>query len=291
MTRSGSSGQPDKVWGQFGSGKGDFQRPRAIAVDDQDQLYIVDMTARIQVFDRDGNYQRGWQTPASTNGRPSGLAFDLEGNLLVADTHYFRVLVYRPDGQQLEERTLGGNAGLGPGEFNFVTEALQTRDGCYYVSEYGNADRIQKLDPTGKFLLQWGTHGDQPGQFNRPNNMVLDADELLWVVDSCNHRVQVFDLRSATPQLARIWGEAGKDPGQLYYPYDLALDGRGHLYLTEFGNHRVQKFTLDGQWRETIGGPGREPGQFAQPWALAFDSLGTLHVLDSYNHRVQRFRT
>ncbi|MCC7086165.1 MAG: hypothetical protein IT427_14275, partial [Pirellulales bacterium] len=51
-------GQPELVWGSLGAGKGQFSKPRAIAIDDKDQLYIVDMTARIQVFDVDGKYLR-----------------------------------------------------------------------------------------------------------------------------------------------------------------------------------------------------------------------------------------
>ena len=59
------------MWGSLGAGKGQFSKPRAIAIDDKDQLYIVDMTARIQVFDADGNFIRGWQTPEQqTAGRP-----------------------------------------------------------------------------------------------------------------------------------------------------------------------------------------------------------------------------
>ncbi len=47
---------PEVVWGKRGVQRGDFVRPRAIAIDAQDRLYIVDYTARIQVFDRDGNF-------------------------------------------------------------------------------------------------------------------------------------------------------------------------------------------------------------------------------------------
>ena len=70
---SASTDPPEKVWGKLGAGNGQFSKPRAIAIDDKDQLYIVDMTARIQVFDADGNFIRGWQTPEHTNGRPTGL--------------------------------------------------------------------------------------------------------------------------------------------------------------------------------------------------------------------------
>src|SRR6188508_1171282 len=85
---SSSADQPEIVWGSLGAGKGQFSKPRAITIDDQDQLYIVDMTARIQVFDADGNYIRGWLTPEHVNGRTTGLTYDtIDGNLLVADTH------------------------------------------------------------------------------------------------------------------------------------------------------------------------------------------------------------
>src|SRR6188472_1049812 len=60
---SGANRPPQKVWGRLGGGKGQFSKPRAIAIDKEDQLYIVDMTARIQVFDTDGNFIRSWQTP------------------------------------------------------------------------------------------------------------------------------------------------------------------------------------------------------------------------------------
>lgn len=280
----------EKVWGGFGKGRGQFQKPRAVAIDEDDRLYIVDTTARIQVFDRDGNYQRGWRTPESAYGNPSGLAFDREGNLLVADTHYYRVLVYRRTGHLLAERTIGGRAGTGPGEFNFVTDAVQDDRGNYYISEYGNADRIQKLSPEGAFLEQWGGSGEEPGYFSRPNSLALDGRGQLWVADACNHRIQVFDVTTSPARLTVIWGNEGTAVGQLRYPYDVWPTPDGYVYIAEFGNHRVQKFTQQGESVAVAGGPGRQPGQFYQPWGLAVDSRGAVHVLDTYNHRVQRIR-
>src|SRR5262245_17827502 len=117
--RSGDSptGTLEAVWGRRGSAPGFLNKPRAIAIDKEDLLYIVDMTPRISVFTADGEYLRGWQTPLSAQGRPSGLAFDNAGNLLVADTHYHRVLVYTPKGKMLEGQTIGGTLGTGNGEF------------------------------------------------------------------------------------------------------------------------------------------------------------------------------
>ncbi len=282
-----STGTLEKVWGRRGLASGRLQKPRAMAIDEKDQLYIVDMTGRIQVFSRDGELLRQWRTPEIKNGKPSGLSFNREGNLLVADTHYFRMLVYTPNGKLLEGQTIGGTCGHGPGEFNFVTDAVQDSKGDYYISEYGEFDRIQKFDSDGNFLLQWGQHGDRPGQFLRPQNLVVDQQDRIWVADACNHRIQVFDSEG---KLLDMWGEHGSELGQLRYPYDLFLDGKGHLYISEFGNHRVQKFTLEGEPKGSWGSAGRQEGHLSQPWALVLDSRGRVHVLDTYNHRVQRIR-
>lgn len=279
---------PDLVWGRRGLGDGRLQKPRAVAIDAEDRLFIADMTGRIQVFTADGEFLYGWRTPEYANGKPSGLAFANDGNLMVADTHYFRMLVYTPKGELLKDRTIGGINGFGPGEFNFVTECLQDAEGNYYISEYGEFDRVQKFTPEGKFITQWGSHGRELNQFIRPQKMARDQDGLIWVADACNHRVQVFDVSGPEAELQFTWGEEGEALGQLRYPYDIVLDGRGHVYLCEYGNHRVQKFTLKGESLGAWGKSGRREGELAQPWGCALDSRGRLHVLDSYNHRVQR---
>ncbi len=283
-------GTPDLVWGRQGISEGRFTRPRAIAIDGQDRVFVVDFTARIQVFDDEGRFQYGWTTPRSDQGKSTGMSIDRQGRLMVADTHCSRILFYTPQGEYLPDLTIGGEYGPELGQLHFVTDCVEDSQGNYYVSEYGEMDRIQKFSADRTPLYQWGTHGDQPGEFSRPQSLALDADGRLWVADSCNHRIQVFDVDGEKPKLLRIWGERGHAPGQLNYPYNLLLDGHGHVYVTEFGNHRVQKFTLDGKSLAIWGAAGRRPGQMHQPWASALDSRGNLHILDSYNHRVQRIR-
>ena len=280
---SGSIGTLDLVWGRRGISDGRFQKPRAMTIDRDDLLYIVDMTARIQVFTADGQFVRRWQTPVHTNGRPTGVSIDRAGNVVVPDTHYFRVLVYSPQGELLE--TQGGTYGNAPGEFGLVTDTVQDSAGNRYVSEYGEYDRIQKFSPSGEFLLEWGGHGGAPSQFARPQSMAIDAQDRIWVADACNHRVQVFD---SSGRLERLWGQHGSTPGRMAYPYGLILDGQGHVYISEFGNHRVQKFTLEGESLGCWGHAGRGPGELINPWAVARDSHGRIHVLDTNNHRVQR---
>ena len=280
-----SIGRVEAVWGRLGNTDGRFQTPRAIAIDRDDQLYIVDKTARIQVFKTDGTFLRSWSTPDHAHGKPTGLSFDRDGNLMVADTHYFQVLVYSPQGDLL--RKLGGKNGEKPGEFGFVTGAAQDSHGNLYVSEYGEYDRIQKFAPDGRFLLQWGGHGSEPGQFVRPQKIVFDADDHLWVTDAGNHRIQVFDTQG---KLLKSWGTQGSKPGELYYPYDIVLAPNDTLYICEYGNHRIQKFTRDGRSLGCWGREGRGEGELFNPWGVARDKQGRLYVLDTNNHRVQCVR-
>lgn len=280
-----------KVWGRRGISEGRFQKPRAIAIDSQDRLFIVDMTGRIQVFTRDGEFLHGWKMPKIDTGRPVGLGIHQDGSLMVADTHNFRVLFFTAQGEPLEDRTIGGNFGREHGQFGLVTDIVQDSKGDYYIGEYGDNDRIQKFSADGQFVYQIGSHGTQLGEFLRPQTLDIDSADRLYVADSCNHRVQVFDVSGDQAELIDHFGEQGVEPGQMRYPYGLALDGEDHVYVCEFGNHRVQKLTLKGEPLDSFGVHGRrELGEFQQPWAIAFDSTKTLHILDSYNHRVQSVR-
>lgn len=288
----GSSASADLVWGRRGFSAGRFLKPRAITIDADDQLYIVDTTGRIQVFDGDGNLLGFWKTPKTKNGRPTGLAIREatetdQALLLVADTHYYRMLVYQLDGKLVDDRQIGGTPGHGPGEFAFVTDAVCDQHGCYYIGEYGDSDRIQKFDPSGKFMTQWGGTGREPEKFVRPQSLVVDGTTL-WVVDACNHRIQRFDIEPEKPELIDIWGSEGEGEGQFYYPYDMALAGDGSVLICEYGNQRVQRFDANGTPIAQWGGPGFEPGQLYQPWGIVIDSKDRVHVLDSNNHRVQR---
>jgi len=163
----------------------------------------------------------------------------------------------------------------------------QVLRGEIYVSEYGVTERVQLFAARGsKCLASLGWAGDAPGQFNRPEGLGIDAEDRLYVADSCNHRIQVF---SRDGKFLRAYGRAGGGPGELSYPYDVRVDPAGRQYVCEFGNSRVQIFDAHDHLLEILGGPGFKPGEFSNPWSIALDSAGNLYVADSLNHRVQKF--
>jgi DNA-binding beta-propeller fold protein YncE len=281
-----SGGSPDRVWGQHGRHPGGLVRPRAIAFCPLTrELVVIDFTGRVQVFDADGNYLRGWSTPTIVLGRPSGVGIGRAGEILVADSHYARVLVYSRSGELLQE--IAPRPGEGPGPFAYVSDVAQDDEGNYYIVEFGDHARIHKYDAQGRYLRHWGESGSGEGQLARPRGICLARDGLLYVADSCNHRLQVFDRDG---RWQRSIGAEGAGPGQLRYPYDVAEGSDGDLYVVEFGNHRVQRFRRDGQPRGSWGGPGREPGFLHSPWGIAVDHVGRVHVTDTENHRIQRVR-
>jgi DNA-binding beta-propeller fold protein YncE len=67
-----------------------------------------------------------------------------------------------------------------------------------YVSDSGNS-RIQKFDKNGNFVTKWGSQGNGPGQFRASDGIAIDSSTgKVYVVDSENHRIQVFAPSSST---------------------------------------------------------------------------------------------
>jgi DNA-binding beta-propeller fold protein YncE len=287
LVRRSPGGQPDLAFGKKGIRAGEFSRPRALALDPAGNLFVVDFTARVQMFDRAGRHLGLTFTPPDyRNGRPSGLGTDARGRLMVADSHYHCVRIYdiaTDPPAATEVVRLGGQSGPTPGRFGYVSDVVQDADGFFYLSEFGETDRVTKLAADGSFVACWGENGVGPGQFNRVRALALGPDGLLYCVDACNHRVQAFDRGG---RFVRTFGEPGTGPGQLSYPYDLTFLPDGTVVVVERGNHRLQRFTAAGEPLGTWGGPA----VLADPWAVIADPAGRLFVADTEHHRVVRVK-
>lgn len=280
---------PQAIWGEGGTQEPDGPRPmiypRGITYSvAADEFYVVDRQARIQRLDGQGRFLNEWLMPDYKTGKPTGLSAGPNGLLYVADTHYQRVVVFKPDGTEVRRF---GKPGMGPGEFIFPTDIAFDASGNVYVSEYGDHDRIQVFAPSGEYLREIGSFGTGDGQFVRPQSMVIDGDTL-YVADACNHRIAVF---TTSGKFLRNLGKPGSAPGEFRFPYGLDQDNHGRLLVCEFGNNRVQVIDkATGQSLRTWGRGGREPGQLAYPWAAVLDKRGRAVVVDSGNNRLQVFQ-
>lgn len=273
-----------EVWGKRGNGVGEFNKPRSVAVDREDNVYVADITGRVQKFSPEGKYLLSWVMPISDKGKPKGMITDPNGGVIVVEPHYARVNHYSADGKVVHQ---WGITGTNIGELTFPRSVAVNSAGEIFLSEYGLVDRIQRFDARGTNLLSAIVgDGTKPGEFSRAEGVGVDSKDRLFVADSCNHRIQVFERDG---KFLREHGNAGSAPGQMSYPYDVRVDRAGFEFVCEFGNSRVQVFDADGYHVEFVGGAGMEPGRMNNPWAICLDSKGNLYVADSQNHRVQKF--
>lgn len=273
-----------EIIGSRGTAPGEFNKPRSVALDKNDNLFVVDMTGRVQKFSSTGAYLLSWQMPQTDLGKPKGMSRDPNGNIIVLEPHYQRLNHFSPEGKLVAQ---WGTKGTNDGELTLPRSVAVNSRGEIIVSEYTTVDRVQVFSPDGKqWLHTFGKPGSGDGEFNRAEGLSVDAKDQIYVADSCNHRIQIF---SPEGKFLKCYGKAGSGPGELSYPYDIRIDSAGLQYVCEFGNSRVQIFDVNNQSIEILGGPGSAPGQFANPWSIAFDSQENLYVADSQNHRVQKF--
>jgi DNA-binding beta-propeller fold protein YncE len=123
--------------------------------------------------------------------------------------------------------------------------------------------------------------------FNSPRGLLVSPSRpALFVADSGNHRIQVFDIDAF--QLVGIWGQTnlsstpqpGSQPGQFHTPSALAGDSSGNVYIVDYGNQRVQKFGAGGQVIPSFWANAQASGSLQQPVDIAvLEANGALWVI------------
>jgi len=251
-------------------------QPRDVAIGLDDEKVVLDNGGRVLVYDAAGELIRKWDMPESSVGNPEGACVLPDGRIVVADTHYHRVVTFDPQGNVVG---MFGELGRGPGQFIYPVAVTTDPAGNLYVAEYGGNDRIQKFDRTGTLIGQFGSFGTGNGQFQRPSGLVW-CDGTLYVVDAFNGRVHVFTDSGS------YRGLLGTSGAGLHYPYDLSLGPDGRLYVVEYGAGRITVLTTDGIVVARYGTTGSGQGQLATPWGLGVDSAGRIWVADTGNRRI-----
>ncbi len=145
---------------------------------------------------------------------------------------------------------------------------------------------ITIVTPESEVVAEWGEHGSEPGQLDRPAHMALDAEGYLLVVDTMNHRVQRFTVEG---EYIDGFGSYGSGPGEFNMPWGIALDDAGCIYIGDWRNDRVQKLSPAGEPVMVIGSSGDGEGEFNRPAGVAVDQHGDIYVADRGNNRVMLF--
>ncbi len=301
------------VTGASGSAPGQFQTPRNVAVAPDGRIVVADSgNHRIQVFDAQGNYVVGWGTSCDLYApdrpgcvdpdgdgpqqlgdgqfrEPWGVAVDANGIVYVADTWNHRIQKFTLDGQFLGKwgffATTDGQLGQPIGMWGPRAIAFDA-EGNVYVTDTGNK-RVQKFDPQGNFVAQWGGGGVIEGYMDEPVGIATDAQGNFYVADTWNRRVQKFN---AAFGYLKEWTISGWESQSIVNKPYLAVDAQANLvYVTDPEGYRVLVFDTEGTFRATFGQYGSDNKSFALPNGVAVDGQGNVYVADADNHRILVF--
>ena len=268
--------QHEAVWRMAPSETG-IPAPRSLCVATNGELYVLDTIGRVLVYGADGALAREWSMPETSVGRPEGIVELRDGSILVADTHYHRLVRFSPDGEVL---SMWGRKGEGPGEFIYPVAVTQDPEGFIYVAEYGGNDRIQVFRETGEVVRSFGSFGTGEGQLQRCSGLAF-MEGRLYVADAINNRVQVY-----TPQGELVASYTRPGDVAFRFPYDIAVTAAGTLAVIEYTAGRITEINPDGSLVGRYGRTGRGEGAFATPWGIAAGADGRIFVADTGNHRI-----
>lgn len=269
-----------------------------IAVDKQDQIYIFTRSQpTVQVYKTDGTLVRVWFMEDSSGSH--FIRVGPEGNIWTANISEHVVRKYSPKGKLLLTLGTSGVAGADKSHFDKPTDMAILLSGDIFVSDgYGNR-RVVHFDASGKYVNQWGSEGDGPGQFALPHSIVADSQNRLYVADRENARIQVFDTKGT---LLAVWDDVVTPWGLCMTKKDeiwacgssVMKDDSGKCLVLPPPDEILVKLDVDGKvlsrvtLEKTTVPPGK-PGQLDWIHAIALDSEGNLYLGDIQGRRAQKF--
>lgn len=261
--------------------------PYGIAFDSRGLAYVADQrVGAVFIFNPETR-----ETQLIRNGYEAhfgwinGLAIDDDDRLFVSDARMHRVLIFNPK-HELESQ-------ITEGLVDPVGMAIDTENRFLYVVDTQQDQVIVYDADTLKLLRRIGTGGKNhflttPGDFGAPQGVALDKDGDVYVTDTLNNRVEIFD---ADGNFISTFGKNGDGPGSFARPKGIAIDADGHIWVADEVQDRLQVFNRDGQLLTYIGqGHGELPGQFKTLIGVAIDKQNRVFTTEQLPGRLQIFR-
>ena len=297
-----------------GTGNGQFNQPRGIAIAPDGSYYVVDTTnMRVQKFDKDGKFVKAFGSEGNGDGQfngliingsripgtgPGGITVDPAGNVYVADTWNHQIQKFDKDGTFLTR--WGSFIDLNPPpptppipaatplpadantRFYGPRDVAIGSDGSVYVTDTGNK-RVLVFDPNGKPLRQIAQGAgplmgasNGPDQLFEPMGIVLDSQDNVYIADTFNQRINVFDK---TGKALRRWTIDGWSRDAPFLEPMLGIDSSNNIYATDPAKQTVLKFSSDGKPLGSKNAVGQVT--LVRPTGIAVSKDGTVVVVDT----------
>jgi DNA-binding beta-propeller fold protein YncE len=261
--------------------------PYGIAIDSKGLVYVADQkVGAVFIFNAETHdtqlIRNGFEAHF---GWINGLAIDDDDRLFVSDGKMHHVLILNPKHEVDSQIT--------EGLVDPVGLAIDTNNRFLYVVDT-QQDQVLVYDAdTLKLLRRMGTGGKShfltgPGDFAAPQGVAVDKDGNVYVTDTLNDRVEIFD---ADGTFISTFGKAGDGPGYFARPKGIAIDSDGHIWVADEMQDRLQVFNKEGRLLTWVGtGHGELPGQFKALVGLAIDKQNRVFTTEQYPGRLQMFR-
>ncbi len=279
----GSFGRRGTGLGQFHFGKGGGNdAPAGGGMTTAGNLLFVSDSRndRVQRFNLDGS-GAAEIVPPGRLANPRGLANDGH-RLVIADDHNHRLVVTDFGGRVM--RTVGSGRGARGNQFSFPFGVAIDPRGRVFVADDIN-QRVVRFGPKPayRYKARWGHYGTGPGQLAYPRAIASDASGALYVTNTGNDRIDVFDR---TGKLLRSFGASGRGPGQFNAPLGVGADRNGYRAVADSINGRIELLNPDGSVASSWGSPAPGPTILRRPIDVAFDTAGDAYVLDERRARI-----
>jgi sugar lactone lactonase YvrE/uncharacterized membrane protein len=242
-------------FGGEGSGAGKFKDNRSIAVGADGQIYSADFRGgRIQIFDKDGNFQT--QITVAADRAINALAVDRKGNLFVLQTYD----LIRFDAKSGEL--------LGKSILDFASDLAVGLDGKIYVSSRKGAIYVVNPDGAKVKTIQVG----KDSGLENIQQLAIDGAGNFYALD--NKTYSIFKLSTEGKFLTRFGGRSNESPDKmpknLFYgsPYGLAVDSQGRVYVSQIS--RISIFDGNGNFLNDF--------KTNQAFAIAFNDTDELFL-------------
>lgn len=302
-----------------------FSNPLGIAADRDGTVYVADTSNEtIRKITPDGTVSLFAGVPGIPGNinasattarffRPTGLALDSAGNVIIADTSNHTIRRISASGTVTTLAGGGGNFGSTDG-FGTTARFYHPRglaidgQGNVFVADSFN-NTVRRISSAGivstfagaPSVLGYTDGAATTARFGFPYGVAIDGADKLFVVDQLYNAV-----RSITAGDVRTYaGVPGTTPGstdgglsvaRFNFPTSVAVDRDGTVYVSDTFSHTIRKVSTAGVITTLAGLAGTSGtadgtgsvARFNQPSGIAIDASGTLFIADFGNSAIRR---
>lgn len=247
-------------------------------------IYVSDTNnQQVQVFDSSGTPIFKFGKKGTGDGQfqfPYGITGDKDGNVYVSDLYNGKISIFSPKGKFIKYFT----------DENKKTDFVKAPGGLrifgkkLYVTDI-NQSKVMVYSLDGKKMLEISTATAKDDTLDAPNAVTIDENQNIYVSDTGNQRLLVFDKKGKFIRL--INGSTdGKGDSKFVNPRGIGVLGNGVVLMVDNMTHFVYGFDKEGNQIFQFGGLGSDKEQFYLPNGLFVDEKGEIFITDTVNQRV-----